>query len=319
MKINIYNSKHNTALISSPGQYYNLLEYSRQFDVNLSSINLFYFGLEHEKSNIKQYYLSNKFKKINFFVFRNSQLISKFKWLIKIIFIFINILFSKKSFLISGQIWSNYHLLFSLLFKNSKIISLDEGNANIKCFTKNMYTNRLSKKIHHFTTLNLDFPNILKNKYFLLNSRIDRITKRIIYVFGSPYLNDKMMDKKKYKKYLELLSLYFVNEEIWYIPHRRESGINYFNILPKSFKVVKTIGCFELWFLNQNFSPISTVNFGSGITNSLMNIFDDKSKINIIKLAKNDFIKLSDFSMYIEIIREYEKKVTILNLKNEIH
>ena len=308
--------KYSLAFISSPGQYYNLLEYVYQSKIDLSTINLYYFGYNHELLIVDKYFSWNNFRKRHFIKYSKNSLISKITWWIKLIFIFLRILFSKNSTFISGQIWSNYHLIFSILFKNKEIISLDEGNANILAFRQSKYLRYFSKKIHHFTALNLNFPKLINNNYVLLNSfNENKTSEQIIYIFGSPYVYDNMMDIKTYKMYLDLLSNYYKDYKICYLPHRREFGGNYFSVFPENFQIIEIIGCFELWFLNQKVIPELTVNFGSGITSSLKNIFKHKSKINILDLYKNDFYRLNDFYEYLEIIDEYKTHVNILKLR----
>ena len=150
----------------------------------------------------------------------------------------------------------------------------------------------------------------------MLNSfNENKTSEQIIYIFGSPYVYDNMMDIKTYKMYLDLLSDYYKDHKICYLPHRREVGGDYFSILPENFQIIEIIGCFELWFLNQKVIPELTVNFGSGITSSLKNIFKHKSKINILDLYKNDFYRLNNFYEYLEIINEYKTYVNILKLR----
>ena len=301
------------ALISSPGQYFNLLEFIYQNKINQDSVILIYFKSEKEFEGDFNYYAFETFKKIYVINQRKKNLIGFLKWYFNIFFHLILYLIHFEKILISSQIWSNYHMIFSYLTKNEKIFSLDDGNANLITFDYNYSPKAflIRNKINHFSLLSLPFEKVKKNRLLLLKSKLSKTKYSIdkIFIVGSPFVSDGYMSKEVYNnKISHVINKFNKKYEIIYMPHRRENQTDYLEI--KGLSILNSNGCFELWMLNQNTIPKTFVTFGSGLSLTIDSLFGNKLNQYILQFEDIDFLKSNSFVKdYLKVCDYYKKNI----------
>lgn len=307
------------ALISSPSQYYNLLELIAQGIVKAEDITMIYFKSRNEFNYKFDYIDCKKFNKIYLIDQRlDDKLISKIYWYYNIFYQLFLYLISFQFKLVSGQIWCHYHSIFAFFTPKKNIYSLDDGNANLVAFTdgKSPYANKIKNLINHFSLISLPFKKVIKNNLFYLKNKSSKIKfKNNEYVIvGSPLISDNYISKSSYnKKINSLIKELPVNSKIFYLPHRRESLEDILEIT--DLKVIDSKGCFELWVLNQSILPKHFISFGSGLSLLLDSLFESNVNQYILKIEKEYFYENhKNFNDTHKDIYEYYFK-TISNLK----
>jgi len=307
------------ALISSPSQYYNLLEFIAQGIVKSEDITMIYFKSNNEFKYKFDYLDCKKISRIYLINQRqDDKLINKIYWYYNVIFHLFLYLISFNYKLVSGQLWCKHHSIFAFFTAKNNIYSLDDGNANLVAFTdgKSPYANTIKNLIHHFSLISLPFKNVIKNNLFYLKDKSSKIKfhNNEYVIIGSPLISDNYLSKYSYNnKIKSLIKKLPLNSKIFYLPHRREILEDLVEIT--DLKVIDSKGCFELWVLNQSTLPTNFISFGSGLSLVLDSIFGSSINQYISKFKKNDFYEnQKNFNDHFKDVYEYYFK-SIKNLK----
>lgn len=306
------------ALISSPSQYYNLLELIAQGIVKAEDITMIYFKKKNEFNYKFNYIDCEKINKIYLINQRqDNRLISKIYWYYNIIYHLFLYLISFQYKLISGQIWCHYHSIFAFFTPKKNIYSLDDGNANLVAFTdgKSPYANTIKNLINHFSLISLPFKNVIKNNLIYLKNKSSKIkfNNNEYVIIGTPFIADNYLSKFSYvNKINYLIKKLPINSKIFYLPHRREVLEDLLEIT--DLIVIESKGCFELWVLTQSILPTHFISFGSGLSLVLDSIFGTNINQYIFKFEKEDFYENKNYNDLHKDIYEYYFK-NIKNLK----
>ena len=191
------------ALISSPSQYFNLLELIAQGIVKAEDITMIYFKKKNEFNDKFDYIDCEKINKIYLIDQRqDNRLISKIYWYYNIIYHLFLYLISFQYKLTSGQILCHYHSIFVFFTPKKNIYSLDDGNANLVAFTdgKSPYINTIKNLINHFSLISLPFKNVIKNNSIYLKNKSSKIkfNNNEYVIIGTPFVSDNYLSKSSY-------------------------------------------------------------------------------------------------------------------------
>tara|TARA_B100000886_G_C20424984_1_gene493500 strand:- start:2028 stop:2960 length:933 start_codon:yes stop_codon:yes gene_type:complete len=306
------------ALISSPSQYYNLLEFIAHGIVKAEDITMIYFKRNNEFKNKFNYLDFEKISRIYVINQRqDNKLISKIYWYYNVIFHLFLYLLSFKYKLISGQIWCSHHSIFAYFTPKKNIYSLDDGNANLVEFTsgKSPFASKIKNLINHFSLISLPFKRVIKNNLLYLKDKSTKIkfNSDEYIIIGSPLISDNYLSKSRYIDKINYLKKKLpMNSKIFYLPHRREKLED---LVETDLKIIESKGCFELWVLNQLTLPTNFISFGSGLSLVLDSLFGSNINQYISKFEKKDFFKnQKNFNDSNKDIYEYYFK-TVSNLK----
>ncbi len=206
------------------------------------------------------------------------------------------------------------------LLKKPKKWILDDGNGTIvlpefkykNLYFKNIrpvnnkffsYNTFLPKTINVFTLYDIKMKKpdmVFKNQLSYLKNKIKISNSGNIVFIGCAFIEDGIMNKKNYLKYLESSFTYLKKmskNKIIYIPHRRENiNINIKKILFKKFniEIIKPELPIELFLFNGNLKIFLISGFFSAAFDTL-NIITDKRKILYSFFISNKHIKSKSY------------------------
>lgn len=248
------NRKINFAVAVSPGHVYNIFNYIDQTRIESSTILLVLFYLS--KDNQTRSFYSQRIKISDWYDVVEIEVWDRSKGLLemmKVIFKYKSLVRSimnlKYDFdtVILGQYNSIYvkNLINKIRF--NKIVCLDEGNAVLHHVRERKQLmlepnnsllhlilgldNSEMEKIVYFTSYNFDVlqcDRIVRCLYSYSKNLIGekQIENGLVYIVGSPYVEDNILEKRNYLRLLNSICEYVDYSSIVYFRHRRELQSN---------------------------------------------------------------------------------------------
>jgi len=304
---------NNLALISSPGQYYTLLEYLFIADLNKNDFYLIFFDNNLNPESTSFFNDINKqdqWGNISFFHYwkpKDNIVLKIFSFLKLIIFIqkIPPIKFCK---LVCSQLDNNYILQIINSLYYEEVVNLDEGNAiyiTIKKRKKNNkkkffhyfgYKNYFPEKITFFTSYpNIEITNndkilLCENDFAkdcLKNHPVDSDTLMIV---GQPFVKIGFMSADKYYNYLlNIINQHSDIQEYHYSMHRNEDikDVTFFcNQL--GLKIVKNNLPIEMEIINMDVIPKYFIGFNSAALLNIRKILPKQIDVFAIRLYESD-------------------------------
>ena len=296
----------NIALISSPGQYWNLIEYLNHEDISLSTLKLFYFYRPEEKKQYSEYPFFDDFKNTYTCMYQNQNILGRLLWYFNMLYIFAQCFFLRGKNVISGQYWANYHRVLIRALAPLKFISLDDGNANTNPKFQKVFKKIKAKEKIYFTNNNITYSNVIPNDYLYLKKIIanKRVVEGKFFFMGSPYVRDGLMDKQTYNSFTRQIIEKTGTYDNIYVPHRREKLID---LDLDSIKFLNNKGCieFSLYFLD--YIPEEVAGYLSGSLITLKKILPEHCSISSYLPPEKMFKGEVNYLLYKQIVKSYKE------------
>tara|TARA_B100001250_G_scaffold147843_1_gene126622 strand:+ start:11696 stop:12664 length:969 start_codon:yes stop_codon:yes gene_type:complete len=288
---------NNLFIVGTPSHYLNLLECIEKFDLKTTNSDLIFLNDNYSSSDqltedfIKNYIDVKRWKSVNRITLWDSVTkkiysIDNIKKICSLIFHILTKNFVKKyDHLVVSQVDQFYSQLFYFFVSAKKVISLDEGNAIFKILQRinsRRFRWPIPSKIIFFSSYDIEVPNgdtlvICNYNFSKKKLKETRIVSSDVWFIGSPYLEDKLVDKELYWQSIEKIRKDFQFKKINYFPHRRESEEN-LKILQRvhQFSIMRIDCPIELFLLQNNQLP------------SIISGFSSAALMNLQKITKKD-------------------------------
>ena len=317
-------TEYNLYVIASPLQLINAQEAVKKFSLNK---NILVIIDTAGKNNTLQV---NKVLKKSFFqdIIRiESSKKSRF-------FIYVKLIkqLQKKSYnkVFLGNFGSINHMIASNV-NLKKLYLIDDGTITISIYeglikrfqTKfNMkkirfylfgLTTELKHTLNYFTVFRLpakENVEILHNDYSYLKKEYSikdfEKDKKIVYFLGQPLVENSLITKENYSKYMQEVIQYFKGNKIIYIPHRSEIFTDKIDsFVNENFVIQQSTIPVELLFLEDKVAPSIVSSFVSTALFTMEEIFHEKTEVISFKVEESDFLK--DTEIYSTYYKYLEK------------
>ena len=234
-----------------------------------------------------------------------------------------------------GELCSFCRIIIASL-KKEKVYFIDDGNATIVHFERDIKSNNINKfgmrefrfllygfktqikdKLNFFTYYDLEkLPDVEVIKNNLEYMRKDFVLNNIdycdtIFFFGQP--SEIFSDKKELELYLYKIVNKFGDKKIFYIPHRSQTKdeINNIRLMNKNIKILEINMPVERYFLDNGIYPKHVISYISTALTTTKILFPECTT-NYIRIQKPNF-NISDMH-YLDILYDYFEKDNILEL-----
>jgi len=292
---------NNLFIVVTPSHYFNLLECIEKFDLKTSDSNLVFLNANNWTSDkitenfIDNYIDEKKWKSVNRIMLWDSMnkkiySIDNIKKISSLIFqILTKYSFKKYDNLVVSQVEQFYSKLFYFFINTNKVISLDEGNAVFKILTminSKKFRWPLPKKITFFSSYDIKVQKqdmVVKCNYDFSRKILKKaiVESDDIWFIGSPYLEDKLIDKDLYWKSIKKIRTDYKFKNVKYFPHRREKKENLKTLQEVYQFSIMRIDCpIELFLLRSNQLPNNIFGFLSAALFNLQKMTDKKIEIH---------------------------------------
>jgi len=325
---------NNLFIVGTPAHYFNLLECIEKFDLKTSDSELIFLNDNYWASDLKiENFIDNyidvtKWKSVNRITLWDSmtQKIYSIDNIKKISFLIFHIVtkhcLKKYDHLVVSQVEQFYSKLFYFFVSAKKVISLDEGNAVFRILrniNKKRFRWPIPKRIIFFSSYDIEvqkYDTLVKCNYDFSRKILKKsiIDSDDVWFIGSPYLEDKLMDKDLYWKSIEKIRSDYKFKNIKYFPHRREKEEN-LKILQQvyQFSIMKIDCPIELFLLHNGQLPNTISGFLSAALLNLKNMTEENIEIHSYFINRCDSLTSSDEFMKIK--NQYlDAGVRVINL-----
>jgi len=324
----------NLFIVGTPSHYFNLLECIEKFGLktcesDLIFINDNYWSSDQLTENFIDNYIDvKKWKSVNRITLWDSmnQKIHSIDNIKKIFSLIFQILtkhsLKKYDHLVVSQVEQFYSKLFYFFVSANKVVSLDEGNAVFRVLA-NINNKRfrwpIPKSIIFFSSYDIKvqkYDTVVKCNYdfsrkILKKTKIDSDE---IWFIGSPYLEDKLIEKDLYVKSIEKIRTDYKFKNIKYFPHRREKKEN-LKILQQVYQFsIMEIDCpIELFLLHNDQLPNTISGFLSAALLNLKNMTERNIEIHSYFMKRHD--SLTSPEEFMKIKNQYlDAGIKVINL-----
>ncbi len=315
VKRNLNFRMNNLFIVVTPSHYFNLLECIEEFNLKTSDSNLVFLNSNYWTSDqitenfIDNYINEKEWKSVNRIMLWDSMnekiySIDNIKKISSLIFqILTKYSFKKYDNLVVSQVEQFYSKLFYFFVNSKEVISLDEGNAVFKILSlinSKKFRWLLPKKITFFSSYDIKVQkqdSVVKCNYNFSRKILKKtiIQSDEIWFIGSPYIEDRMIDKDLYWKSIKKIRADHKFKNIKYFPHRREKEEN-LKILQEVYQFsIMIIDCpIELFLLRSNQLPNTIFGFLSAALFNLQKMTENKIKIHSYFIHTNDSVPLPE-------------------------
>lgn len=300
---------NNLFIVGTPAHYFNLLECIEKFDLKISDSELIFLNDNYWASDLQiENFIDNyidvtKWKSVNRITLWDSMTqkiysIDNIKKIFSLIFqILTKHILKKYDHLVVSQVEQFYSKLFYFFVSANKVISLDEGNAVFRVLA-NINNKRfrwpIPKSIIFFSSYDIKvqkYDTVVKCNYDFSRKILKKTRKNSdeIWFIGSPYLEDKLIEKDLYLKSIKKIRTDYKFKNIKYFPHRREKKEN-LKILQKVYQFsIMEIDCpIELYLLHYDQLPNTISGFLSAALLNLKNMTEKNIEIHSYFMNRQD-------------------------------
>ncbi len=299
---------YNLSIVTTPMQIINSIEAINHFNLNNNILVIIFKPRQNNNEQLEKIASLYKWDKI---IRVNSNLKkSKYMEYVKLIKDLKNY---KYNYVFFGNFTSIYKIIISNI-KKENLYLVDDGTATINIYKNILIENKVNKfsfkqlrffiiglktkikdKINLFTYFDLPYDKrfiIVKNdlNYFKSKLDINSNKENNIIFLGQPLTTSGFIEQIDYLNCMEAIKK-MNNKKIIYIPHRFEKISDKFKEFEdEDFEIMNIDVPVELYFINNNISPMHMMSFCTSATFVLEKMYGDLLFESIV-IPKNRFLK----------------------------